>query len=125
MSGKSDIAFLLNPQSSNDGNQNMMTPTSPPPPTFQRLMDVARSPDAPVMSSLILLGSCIAPLEKRSIAGKKGSVPVFSLSAVSEVTSNCAVDDETKFQQEATTPKDGTPATKAKARRSKQFHRIP
>ncbi|KAE9208341.1 hypothetical protein PF005_g12251 [Phytophthora fragariae] len=86
MSTKSGISFLLNPQSSDEMGLTVTAPASPPPPTFQRLMAMAQSPDAEATSSLLLLGSCIAPLEKVN-ACKKTVVPVLSLAALCEASS--------------------------------------
>ncbi|KAG6584569.1 TonB receptor [Phytophthora cinnamomi] len=109
MSTKSGISFLLNPQSSDEAGLKVTAPTSPPPPTFQRLMAMAQSPDAEATSSLLLLGSSIAPLEKKN-ANKKTVVPALSLAALCEASSGSSYstsgassgdsdDDEAEEQQ--------------------------
>ncbi|EEY59413.1 uncharacterized protein PITG_11446 [Phytophthora infestans T30-4] len=69
MSGKSDISFLLNPQPTvEEWSMHLTPPMSPSPSaTVARLTAMAQSPAASAMSSsLLLLGSCIAPREKMS-----------------------------------------------------------
>ncbi|KAL4134068.1 hypothetical protein PRIC2_004386 [Phytophthora ramorum] len=91
MNSKSDISFLLNPQSnacSSALRVQMTPPMTPPPTAFARLAAMAQSPDATATSSLLLLGSCIAPLEKmsscssHSIVTRKTLVPALSLAAL-------------------------------------------
>ncbi|KAG3061029.1 hypothetical protein PC122_g19793 [Phytophthora cactorum] len=105
MSVKSDISFLLNPPPSEDTNRNAKTPPTSPP-SFQRLMALARSPEATTTSSsLLLLSSCIAPLEKMN-ANYKMEVPQLSLAALCEASSasSCSSgdssDDEAEIQPE-------------------------
>ncbi|RLN71310.1 hypothetical protein BBJ28_00007318 [Nothophytophthora sp. Chile5] len=138
MNGKSDIAFLLNPAtpqlSSGDRFEYGMTvvapPMSPPPAMFHRLAPIARSPEPVFSSSLMLLGSCIAPLEKMS--SKKAKVPALSLAVLCEASSSSSscssasscesdedeeADEEEVVQVASTTPK--APKAKVKASRTR------
>ncbi|GMF26238.1 unnamed protein product [Phytophthora lilii] len=133
MSAKSDISFLLNPQSSGDLSLKITTPASPPA-SFQRLMAIAQSPDAVATSSLLMLGSCIAPLEKVS-ASKKTAITPLSLAALCEASSassysssssasSCGSDDEApeeepKVVEEKAMPPATKPKPKAKTTRKR------
>ncbi|KAF1789128.1 hypothetical protein GQ600_22850 [Phytophthora cactorum] len=67
MSGKSNISFLLNPQPTVEELAVQVAPPMSPPPSamLARLAAMARSPAASATSSsLLLLGSCIAPLKR-------------------------------------------------------------
>jgi hypothetical protein len=120
MSVKAGISFLLNPQPSDDTSQSA-TPASPPP-TFQRLVESAQSPAAKWLSPspLMLLSSCIAPMEKLS-ASKKITLPPLSLAALCEASSASSYASSTGSdgEEEAEKPvavKAAPPAAKPKAK---------
>ncbi|KAG7381318.1 hypothetical protein PHYPSEUDO_006204 [Phytophthora pseudosyringae] len=118
MSVKADISFLLNPQSSEGGaNRDALTPPASPP-SFQRLMALAQSPEATTTSSsLLLLSSCIAPLQKMS-ASKKAVVPQLALAALCEASSGDSSsgsdDEEAEAQPEVVAVKTTPAADKPK-----------
>ncbi|ETI46556.1 hypothetical protein F443_09059, partial [Phytophthora nicotianae P1569] len=97
MSGKSDISFLLNPQPTVEDMCVQLAPPMSPPPSamLARLAAMAQSPAASATSSsLLLLGSCIAPLKKvasscnsDTMTCKKPMVPALSLAALCEASS--------------------------------------